>query len=941
MATLNKRRLSRGHALLTIEEDEDFVDENVNNIDTNKVGIAKRRKSSIGGSNNGNNKRRTGSSTSFGGISSKNKSPASKNNQNGQEQERLADMYKTIIKMSSENKINAKNSWNLDLIDHMGALIKNDETSSNDKNHRGVNFQKASCTLDASVKIYSSRVDDTWSSSFRILENLSRNGTNYSDDEDDDNDASNGNKRKKDAKVGSRNTSKRLGLTETIERNPVALNAVKLDNDHAVDPLFHKMSLAFDEGGAKGMLMANLRVDSEASIITFSDDVLRADLKSSIKVENDNIDNIQPQSSEFFGNGIEAAKNSIDVRDLIENIGFQSTELNEMAFCPILDVYRQSAGVENMNIDVAPTHFDDDMNDVNVGTIKEVVISCDEEDLEMNDDKDEINYSPDEHDNDFDMNYDWTEDNDGDHNTINSNQDLETEVNKGCPTPARASMLKISEENETGLATSSPIQQNKIAWDAVFEEATDQPQDDIMPMFDDDFDDNRGNKGEGSNEGEDRLDLAGPILSSAAGVEISQHNDYNFFNTEAMSKVANFWAGSRHWKFSLRNRNNTNTDEEKEKRSATDCTVNNGNIAANEEGHDNVAGSDDNKKSSRSTKEKFNFDFSSEWVSEDCKEFQFKQGKTDPTSLTAAAVEKALINAVEGNLLLPFDAKLEIKDLFRLFLQPNMLAPPQCDAKITASTTTATIIPAQVDEATVGQVRAEIKDQIWGQEASPIEASLEDDIEEEVEEREIWDANNNLQDMDDNAVFDFDEGFLDADVTRQSITAQEINSRRSLAIDMGDMVRAGRMVEKVNIGYAKVAKRVNVRKLKTDLWSHLDNHCAECSDDVDTIKSSHEDSNDDDDDNNDHDHNDSSNKDPEKKNFGFDILNANNKVKDNEEKADTISFKDCIADIAVDQKQKEATVSFYFICLLHLANEKTLRIVDQTDLADLTISKDL
>merc|ERR1719230_2470669 len=104
-----------------------------------------------------------------------------------------------------------------------------------------------------------------------------------------------------------------------------------------------------------------------------------------------------------------------------------------------------------MNIDVAPTHFDDDINDVNVGTIKEVVISCDEEDLEMNDDKDEINYSPDEHDNDFDMNYDWTEDNDGDHNTINSNQDLETEVNKGCPTPARASMLKISEENEIGL----------------------------------------------------------------------------------------------------------------------------------------------------------------------------------------------------------------------------------------------------------------------------------------------------------------------------------------------------------------------------------------------------------------------------------------------------------------------------------------------------------
>jgi hypothetical protein len=38
------------------------------------------------------------------------------------------------------------------------------------------NFQKASCTLDASIKIYSYRVDDTWTSSYKILENLSRSG---------------------------------------------------------------------------------------------------------------------------------------------------------------------------------------------------------------------------------------------------------------------------------------------------------------------------------------------------------------------------------------------------------------------------------------------------------------------------------------------------------------------------------------------------------------------------------------------------------------------------------------------------------------------------------------------------------------------------------------------------------------------------------------------
>jgi Condensin complex subunit 2 len=33
---------------------------------------------------------------------------------------------------------------------------------------------KASCTLDASIKIYSYRVDDTYATSYRVLENLNR-----------------------------------------------------------------------------------------------------------------------------------------------------------------------------------------------------------------------------------------------------------------------------------------------------------------------------------------------------------------------------------------------------------------------------------------------------------------------------------------------------------------------------------------------------------------------------------------------------------------------------------------------------------------------------------------------------------------------------------------------------------------------------------------------
>lgn len=44
-----------------------------------------------------------------------------------------------------------------------------------------MNFQKASCAIDASVQIYSSRVDDVWTSSYRVLENLNRSDARPTD----------------------------------------------------------------------------------------------------------------------------------------------------------------------------------------------------------------------------------------------------------------------------------------------------------------------------------------------------------------------------------------------------------------------------------------------------------------------------------------------------------------------------------------------------------------------------------------------------------------------------------------------------------------------------------------------------------------------------------------------------------------------------------------
>lgn len=47
------------------------------------------------------------------------------------------------------------------------------------------------------------------------------------------------------------------------------INIHKLDAAFDIDPLFHKMSKTFDEGGAKGLLLANLNVSSKGCNIVF------------------------------------------------------------------------------------------------------------------------------------------------------------------------------------------------------------------------------------------------------------------------------------------------------------------------------------------------------------------------------------------------------------------------------------------------------------------------------------------------------------------------------------------------------------------------------------------------------------------------------------------------------------------------------------------------
>ncbi|CAJ0628113.1 11485_t:CDS:2 [Entrophospora sp. SA101] len=134
------------------------------------------------------------------------------------------------------------------------------------KDGDSINFQKASCTLDGCVKIYTSRVDSVATETGKLLNGLadsSKNDLNLQDDEDED-----------EADPEKRTKKKRNRSESTLVTSYDQLILKKFDLEFTVDPLFKKTSADFDEGGAQGLLLNHLSVDSDVKIIFDASDAI-------------------------------------------------------------------------------------------------------------------------------------------------------------------------------------------------------------------------------------------------------------------------------------------------------------------------------------------------------------------------------------------------------------------------------------------------------------------------------------------------------------------------------------------------------------------------------------------------------------------------------------------------------------------------------------------
>uniref|UniRef100_A0A453PLA0 Condensin complex subunit 2 n=1 Tax=Aegilops tauschii subsp. strangulata TaxID=200361 RepID=A0A453PLA0_AEGTS len=146
----------------------------------------------------------------------------------------VMDLFHNCIKLASENKINQKNTWELGLIDHLSEIIHAGEEEDDE-----TNFQKASCTLEAGVKIYSLRVDSVHSEAYKVLGGINRAGRGEEADLGEGGDA----EPAQEEGVNKKDADRRISPASTLESSFEALNVKKFDG--MFQAFSHRASVEF------------------------------------------------------------------------------------------------------------------------------------------------------------------------------------------------------------------------------------------------------------------------------------------------------------------------------------------------------------------------------------------------------------------------------------------------------------------------------------------------------------------------------------------------------------------------------------------------------------------------------------------------------------------------------------------------------------------------
>lgn len=253
--------------------------------------------------------------------------------------------FEEWMKMATDNKINAANSWNFALIDyfHDMSLLKEGD---------GVNFQKASCTLDGCVKIYTSRVDSVATETGKLLSGLAesrdkkKRGGGDAEGEGEEGDE------EEEGEDGVKKKSRRKAQRSaeaTLAPSFDQLRLKKMELEFSVDPLFKKASADFDEGGAKGLLLNHLSIDSDGRIVFDSSD--DAEGNATEEGRRDSMDPKEPEADDDKEQSDPVLENGpINIAALGSRFFPDLSKLDSQDICPSLKMFELGSGDASLDL---------------------------------------------------------------------------------------------------------------------------------------------------------------------------------------------------------------------------------------------------------------------------------------------------------------------------------------------------------------------------------------------------------------------------------------------------------------------------------------------------------------------------------------------------------------------------------------------------------------
>ncbi|CAH8529133.1 unnamed protein product [Schistosoma rodhaini] len=238
-------------------------------------------------------------------------------------QAQIGEHYGNCIRLAAENKITAKNAFNLHLIDYMSEMIKKEDFAS---------FQIASSSLDAGAKIYAGRVDAVHQETYQVLTGLGRSGNpqnednesnadNVDDDDDDDKTHSHSKPEQKKKTAAHRDI-----IHKQLNKIRIKTLADKID----VDPLFQHQTAAYDEGGTAELRLNQLSTANASCelILDSSTPVMLRTLTTTQPITPMNVTNV----TEFLSSMLARSLNQLSICSTLQNFRFTDWDLNKNSF---------------------------------------------------------------------------------------------------------------------------------------------------------------------------------------------------------------------------------------------------------------------------------------------------------------------------------------------------------------------------------------------------------------------------------------------------------------------------------------------------------------------------------------------------------------------------------------------------------------------------------